>query len=68
MDNNYIIYKYNIMKEGIEFISKIGLLIVSIIVFTLLLFLVDKQFSLEPSTKMILLEAYVFIILMYIVI
>ena len=68
MDNNYIIYKYNIMKEGIEFISKIGLLIVSIIVFTLLLFLVDTQFSLEPSTKMILLEAYVFIILMYIVI
>ena len=56
------------MKEGIEFISKIGLLIVSIIVFTLLLFLVDKQLSLDPSTKMILLEAYVFIILMYIVI
>ena len=56
------------MKEGIEFLSKIGLLIVSVIVFTLLLFLVDKQLSLEPSTKMILLEAYVFIILIYIAI
>lgn len=62
----YIIY--NIMNAGIEFLSKIGLLLVSIIVFTTFMFIVGKQLSIEPATKMVILSTYIFIMLIFIVI
>ena len=64
----YIIYNYNIMNAGVEFLSKIGLLLVSIIVFTTFMFMVGSQLSIDPATKMVILSTYVFIMLMFIVI
>lgn len=56
------------MNAGVEFLSKIGLLLVSIIVFTTFMFIVGKQLSIEPATKMVILSTYVFIMLIFIVI
>jgi hypothetical protein len=56
------------MNEGVEFISKIGLLLVSIIVFSTFFFIIGKQLSLEPATNMVLLSTYIFIMLIFIVI
>ena len=64
----YIIYNYNIMNAGVEFLSKIGLLLVSIIVFTTFMFMVGSQLSIDPATKMVILSTYVFIMLIFIVI
>ena len=69
-ENIIILYNiiYNIMNAGIEFLSKIGLLLVSMIVFTTFMFIVGKQLSIEPATKMVILSTYIFIMLIFIVI
>ena len=54
------------MNEGMELLSKIGLLLISISVFTTFMFILGKQLSLEPATKAVLLSSYIFIILIFI--
>lgn len=58
--------EYNIMNEGWELLSKIGLLFISISVFTTFMFILAKQLSLEPATNAVLLSTYIFIILIFI--